>query len=296
MKAKATKAQNQWFQEMLMKNLSMGGDEETCHQEASHAQDHTTNTNNQKGQKGQKDHQQDHEECKITGERLTHHPKNYYRLTCGHAFVYHAIFNEVCYQKRYHIRKHKAKTVHVKLTMNDKYYRNLNVNQFLCPYCRKLQIKLLPSWDTSRYPRTYGVNSPPFMTNKVTQCCNHILTRGPRKGQPCNKETEHSYCPNHAKQYASKKEDVKAPTAPAETVENEDDIETDEEALFVPIVSAQQPQTSQQAQKSQSMHKQCTVPIKTGKRKGQPCHAKAKTWIDVNGTMVCVCGRHVHSA
>ena len=129
------------------------------------------------------------ETCLISDESLE---DNYITLNCGHKFNYDSIYNQIKTSK---INKRSGR------------YRNnisVKINQFQCPYCRKIQTGLIPH--RNGYDRVVGLNWPPKMYDKkyVKKCC-HIFKRGKNKGKECGILTyDGNYCKKHTK-YVSKK-------------------------------------------------------------------------------------------
>jgi hypothetical protein len=92
---------------------------------------------------------------------ITHQPLNAFhvRLTCGHAFNYEPLFQEVMRQKG-------------RLGMHN-YHEPIATHQIKCPYCRSMTNRLLPYIGTSPHPlikRFAGVNAPAHMCMPGTPC------------------------------------------------------------------------------------------------------------------------------
>ena len=107
--------------------------------------------------------------CLLTGEPLD---SNHVALQCGHAFNYEPLFQEVVLQK-----SHKHAFAHDTI--------RLSVNQMKCPYCRRVNSKILPYVPLPGCKlKTKGVNSPSAfcMPGKT---CSWIFKSGKRKGLAC---------------------------------------------------------------------------------------------------------------
>lgn len=225
----------------------------------------TTNKNFQEALLSSLMEDSDNEEevCLITGEPLANYPKTeQYALQCGHVFLKHAIYKEVCQQK--------AKTEH---TVN-KYRTRLYINELQCPYCRNVQRTILPQWPS--YPLVLGVNSP----NKyctLSNTCTYVFSRGKRKGTTCAKPCEDVYCSTHTK-----------PT----------NTETNAVAVLVDVLST--PPAPSQKVFLEDMSTLTTYPIKrrcqavlsSGKRKHEQCNALTRMCFIVDGRVQMCCGRH----
>tara|TARA_B100001057_G_C22856205_1_gene952762 strand:+ start:637 stop:1269 length:633 start_codon:yes stop_codon:yes gene_type:complete len=123
--------------------------------------------------------------CLISGDKLE---KNHIKLSCGHKFNFHNIFNEVIKQK---CQNNYNETQHLKK------------HQIKCPYCRTVQNYLLPQ--VEGFAIIKYVNSPlkyVMMPNK----CKQILKSGKRKGEMCGKPCFGDYCSFHKKYNNKKKE------------------------------------------------------------------------------------------
>ena len=91
--------------------------------------------------------------CLLTNDKLK---SNYIELTCGHKFNYTALINEVFHYKfKSNIyNKHKDK----------------NLNDTMCPYCRKYTKGLLPYIPTEYDMKIKYVNSPLKFCFKNRKC------------------------------------------------------------------------------------------------------------------------------
>ena len=199
--------------------------------------------------------------CLLTKEALN---DIHVTLNCGHKFNYIPLYKEVVIQK-----------TSAGMTTNG-YYNSctLRLNEMKCPYCRRVQDKLLPFLNYDNIKRLRGVNGPESVCMK-TRMCEHIETANNKKkntkkkiSDSCECNAIHVvncayYCKKHYEQQLQKKE--------------------------------QQEQQEQQQQEQQQEKKEetepsfesenanmCNVIIKTGKKKGLPCTNSSK------------CGIHAH--
>lgn len=122
--------------------------------------------------------------CLITGEKLTF-PS--IKLSCGHAFNYVPLYNEVYNQKRCPIF----------LSYNT---NKLLLNQMRCPYCRFVENHILPMPDEGidGVEIVQGVTKPSkyaLFQNK----CNFKMKTGKRKGELCERKCMSSHCKYHLK-------------------------------------------------------------------------------------------------
>ena len=115
--------------------------------------------------------------CLISNELLD---ENFIKLCCNHKFNYDSIFNEIRNQKKYTLLE----------------TQKLSLNQIKCPYCRTVQIGLLPH--RQGYMKISGVNWPPKYQHLPNNCI-YKFASGKRKKLPCNKKCMQKYCTNHAK-------------------------------------------------------------------------------------------------
>jgi len=118
--------------------------------------------------------------CLISNEPLVEHNVI---LSCNHTFNYKPLYNEIYYQK-------------IKRPITEITY--LKINQFKCPYCRKIQNYLLLPGLFPELKNVYGVNLPKkycSMPNK----CNYIFNSGKNKGKICDKPCINTYCQSHTK-------------------------------------------------------------------------------------------------
>ena len=124
---------------------------------------------------GDADNEED--SCLISGESLEERP---IVLNCSHKFNYDSIFKEVRQQK----------------ILNQLETTKLKTKEIKCPYCRKIQIGILP-WKEG-YEKIRYVNWPLKLCSK-TNICNHIMKSGKKKGQCCGKPSHFDMCKTHIK-------------------------------------------------------------------------------------------------
>ena len=120
----------------------------------------------------------DEQTCLISGSLLE---DNHIKLECNHKFNYKHIYNEV----------HKQKTQPWHSEVNK--VRN---NQLKCPYCRNIQIGILPYKDN--YPKVKYVNWPPSLMMLPNKCI-YEFSSGKRKGMSCLKKCNGKYCLSHTR-------------------------------------------------------------------------------------------------
>ena len=107
--------------------------------------------------------------CLVTREPLE---PNHVTLACGHKFNYLAIYNELKLLRRRSARPYDTSYV--------------NMREIRCPYCKEVTTGILPYVPTLVPELTRGLNSP--QSQSIGKCtCEHVLTRGQRKGQMCGK-------------------------------------------------------------------------------------------------------------
>tara|TARA_R110001599_G_scaffold311586_1_gene519056 strand:- start:981 stop:1556 length:576 start_codon:yes stop_codon:yes gene_type:complete len=114
--------------------------------------------------------------CLITNELLI---EPIIILECNHSFNYDAILNEVINQK---IKKNNLET------------QLLTRRQIKCPYCRKIQNKLLPLLENNN--EILGVNSPSKYCMLLYKC-NYFFKGGKKKNLRCNKPCNKIKCTQH---------------------------------------------------------------------------------------------------
>ena len=121
--------------------------------------------------------------CLLSGLPLS---DNHIELHCKHKFNYSYLFNEVKIQK----------TVY-----NPNSSTRLKHNELMCPYCRQITTQLLPYIpNIAGVDKITGVNRPQSLCMKY-KSCEHILTRGGKKGAKCGHnafDSEHGIlCEKH---------------------------------------------------------------------------------------------------
>ena len=192
--------------------------------------------------------------CLLTKEVLNH---IYITLNCGHKFNYIPLYKEVVIQK-----------TSAGMTTNGYYNSStLRLNEMKCPYCRRVQDKLLPFLNYDNIKKLRGVNAPESLCMKV-RMCEHVETANNNKKKNTKKKISDScecnaihtvngayYCKKH---YEWQKEQ-----------QQEEQQENKEET------------SSSSSFKSENTN-MCGVIIKTGKKKGLPCTSSSK------------CGIHAH--
>ena len=119
----------------------------------------------------------DDQVCPISGVQLTE--KDKITLLCGHTFDLPSLFHEVLRQK-----KNPAPTE----------TQRLRKHEVKCPMCRAVQPKLIPPHENC--PTTIGVNSPSKYC-MFTSVCSHIFKSGKRAGKPCERPCMGDHCPAH---------------------------------------------------------------------------------------------------
>ena len=114
-------------------------------------------------------------------------------LLCGHTFNYEPLFRDVKQQKQQQQKQQKGyvNIYHKRQLLKD--------NQIKCPFCRSVQVGLLPKMDG--YEGIYGVNAPNRFCMKVLKKnkCKHVFKSGLRKGCLCEKPTNGDFCNQHLK-------------------------------------------------------------------------------------------------
>lgn len=119
--------------------------------------------------------------CLITGDALQEPVVN---LSCGHAFNYKPLLEEVRNQKDC-----KNEKLHLEV-------QKLRLYQMKCPYCRTVHDTLLPSLEDEE--KIFGVNWPQRYTMFLHKC-SYELSSGKRKGLPCQRQCNELMCPRHTK-------------------------------------------------------------------------------------------------
>lgn len=126
--------------------------------------------------------------CLIDGSPLE---ENHIELKCSHKFNYFNIFNEVKQQKT---------------VKNYKETQKLQKKQIKCPYCRTVQVGILPH--VKGYPIIKYVNSPENCVMKNNKC-KYLFKSGKRKGLPCNKDCYYDNCKQHMHSNKTTKNNIK---------------------------------------------------------------------------------------
>lgn len=90
--------------------------------------------------------------CLITNQPLV---ENFIKMECGHKFNYLPLFND--------IKNHKQKFNGMEGSSS-----KLNMNQIRCPYCRKIQIGILPYYEDMELGKIAGVN---YINPNPKPCC-----------------------------------------------------------------------------------------------------------------------------
>ena len=197
--------------------------------------------------------------CLLTKEALD---DIHVTLNCGHKFNYIPLYKEVVIQK-----------TSAGMYTNG-YYNSLTLrlNELKCPYCRRVQDKLLPFLNYDNIKRLRGVNSPESLCMKV-RVCEHIETVNNKKKNSKKKVSDSCecnairvvncgyYCKKHYEQQLQQKEQQQE--------EQQEQQEKKEASSF--SVTTESENTNI-----------CGVIIKTGKKKGLPCTSSSK------------CGIHAH--
>jgi hypothetical protein len=117
--------------------------------------------------------------CLLTKEALN---DIHVTLNCGHKFNYIPLYKEVVIQK-----------TSAGMTTNG-YYNSctLRLNEMKCPYCRRVQDKLLPFLNYDDIKRLRGVNGPESLCMKA-RMCEHIETANKKK-KNSNKKSDSCEC------------------------------------------------------------------------------------------------------
>ena len=187
--------------------------------------------------------------CLLTKEALN---DIHVTLNCGHKFNYIPLYKEVVIQK-----------TSAGMTTNG-YYNSctLRLNEMKCPYCRRVQDKLLPFLNYDNIKKLRGVNAPVSVCMKA-RMCEHIETAKKRKNtkkkisDSCECNAIHVvngayYCKKHYEQQLQKKEQLQQ--------QEEKKEETSSSSTTIESENANV----------------CGVIIKTGKKKGLPCTSSSK--------------------
>ena len=188
--------------------------------------------------------------CLLTKEALN---DIHVTLNCGHKFNYIPLYKEVVIQK-----------TSAGITTNG-YYNSctLRLNEMKCPYCRRVQDKLLPFLNYDNIKKLRGVNGPESLCMKV-RICEHVETASKRKNtkkkisDSCECNAIHVvngayYCKKHYEQEKVEKVEKEQQENKEETSSSSTTIESKSENANM-----------------------CGVIIKTGKKKGLPCTSSSK--------------------
>jgi len=180
--------------------------------------------------------------CLLTKEALN---DIHVTLNCGHKFNYIPLYKEVVIQK-----------TSAGMTTNG-YYNSctLRLNETKCPYCRRVQDKLLPFLNYDNVKRLRGVNGPESLCMKA-RMCDHIETNQKSKKKNTKKEISDScecnaihvvngvhYCKKHYEHQQQQTQNDSASVVILTIVVSED---------------------------------VCGVIVKSGKNKGLPCTSSSK--------------------
>jgi hypothetical protein len=181
--------------------------------------------------------------CLLTKEALN---DIHVTLNCGHKFNYIPLYKEVVIQK-----------TSAGMTTNG-YYNSctLRLNEMKCPYCRRVQDKLLPFLNYDNIKKLRGVNAPESVCMK-SRMCEHVETASKRKNtkkkksDSCECNATHVvtgayYCKKHCERQQQQENKE-------ETFSSSTTIESESENANM-----------------------CGVIIKTGKKKGLPCTSSSK--------------------
>ena len=187
--------------------------------------------------------------CLLTKEALD---DIHVTLNCGHKFNYIPLYKEVVIQK-----------TSAGMTTNG-YYNSLTLrlNEMKCPYCRRVQDKLLPFLKYDNIKKLRGVNAPESVCMKA-RVCEHVETASKRKNtkkkisDSCECNAIHVvnggyYCKKHYDQQLQEKEQLQQQEKKEETSSSSSSSFESENANM------------------------CGVIIKTGKKKGLPCTSSSK--------------------
>lgn len=124
--------------------------------------------------------------CLIDGTALG---ESHITLECGHKFNYIPLLNDV-YEEKYNRSKNSYYYSYS--------YRRLSDNQLRCPYCRKIQEKILPYFPELYQKKLRGVNYPVALSMGDNHC-SHVFKTGKNKGTACGKKCFREKCHQHHK-------------------------------------------------------------------------------------------------
>lgn len=128
---------------------------------------------------------------------ISHEPLGDDKITllCNHTFNYFPLYNEIVQQKL-HVNKYISSL-------------RLSISQIKCPYCCKVQNKILPYIQLPKVEKIRGVNYPPKMS-MTTHRCSAVLISGKRKGEKCNRPCVSELCSIHINKQCCAKSKCKA--------------------------------------------------------------------------------------
>ena len=180
---------------------------------------------------------------------LTKEPLNdiHVNLNCGHKFNYIPLYKEVVIQK-----------TSAGMTTNG-YYNSctLRLNEMKCPYCRRVQDKLLPFLNYDNIKKLRGVNAPESLCMKV-RVCEYIETANNKRKNTKKKKSDSCECNAthlvNGAYYCKKHCELQQQGQQEKQVEEKVDI----------------------CSVSNEDNNVCGVIIKTGKKKGLPCTSSSK--------------------
>ena len=112
---------------------------------------------------------------------------NHVKLDCGHKFNYKELYNEVKMQK--------TSPTYTEV-------QRLRREQLKCPYCRNVQVGLLPR--RKGFENVNGVNTPYKFIMK-RQKCKYVFQSGKRKGNECGVASVDRFCVKCHKLYEKRK-------------------------------------------------------------------------------------------
>ena len=109
----------------------------------------------------------DEDVCLISGSILD---KNHITLDCNHKFNYVPLYNDIIQQK---------------LTYNSNNLKKLKINEITCPYCRRINNRLIPYIPIYKnVEKLNGVNNPKEFCIKCNTC-EWIFKSGKQKNKSC---------------------------------------------------------------------------------------------------------------
>jgi hypothetical protein len=201
--------------------------------------------------------------CLLTKEALD---DIHVTLNCGHKFNYIPLYKEVVIQK-----------TSAGMTTNG-YYNSLTLrlNEMKCPYCRRVQDKLLPFLKYDNIKRLRGVNGPESLCMKA-RMCEHVETpkrKNTKKkiSDSCECNATHvvngaHYCKKHYEQQQQEKEQQQQGQKQQGQLQQGQQQEEQQE---------KKEETSSSSSFESENANMCGVIIKTGKKKGLPCTSSSK--------------------